>query len=523
MAQTTVEQSRTASQAGRAQNEVRNAATDLMFETNAFTGENYFHRLTECVASYFGVDGVHLTELALDFERVDLVAYHQDNAEPSSVDFSKSAACDKVIALGSLVHDEGAMGQYRNDVALQALRAEAFIGVALRGTAADPIGVLILSHRKRLADAGFIEAVLQLLAPRLGAELERRQHEMAMKRNSARLRLLTDRAKDLSFYVQLSPVREVQYVSPAVEELFGYPPEAFHANPELFFDLLETEARTSFEEALLSTSEEPLVARVKLPSGDPRWVEYHDFAVRDEENQLAGVGGTIRDVTKRVMAEAALEARDRYLQDLLIAIPDTLLLLRSDGEVLDYMPGEVNTGLGNPDEVKGRHIKELMSPAIVGALERTIRATSRSHRVQRVQFEVPGPQPRLHDVRCLPFGEGALLLVLRDLTAQKWFEGEEERQRLREEIDERVENHVSSNAYGLTHRELAVLSLVVEGMADKQIADSLGISTYTVNKHVGNVLGKMNAVSRTEAGVRAIKEGLLLRDQPKESIATPRG
>ena len=58
---------------------------------------------------------------------------------------------------------------------------------------------------------------------------------------------------------------------------------------------------------------------------------------------------------------------------------------------------------------------------------------------------------------------------------------------------------------------VAVLNLVVEGMADKQIADTLGISIFTVNKHVGNILGKMNATSRTEAGVRAIREGLLLQ------------
>jgi DNA-binding CsgD family transcriptional regulator len=196
-----------------------------------------------------------------------------------------------------------------------------------------------------------------------------------------------------------------------------------------------------------------------------------------------------------------------------------LLLLSSDGEVLDYVPGEVNTGLGDPEEVKGRHIKDLMSPAIVGALERTIRATFRSHRVQRVQFEVPGALPRLHDVRCLPFGEGALLLVLRDLTAQRWYEGEDERRRFREALDERVESHSTSNPYGLTHRELAVLSLVVEGMADKQIADALGISTYTVNKHVGNILGKLNAASRTEAGVRAIKERLLPNGGARASTA----
>ena len=53
-----------------------------------------------------------------------------------------------------------------------------------------------------------------------------------------------------------------------------------------------------------------------------------------------------------------------------------------------------------------------------------------------------------------------------------------------------------------------MLHLVAEGAADKQIAESLGISIYTVNKHVGNILGKMGAASRTEAGVRAIREGL---------------
>jgi DNA-binding CsgD family transcriptional regulator len=165
--------------------------------------------------------------------------------------------------------------------------------------------------------------------------------------------------------------------------------------------------------------------------------------------------------------------------------------------------------------VKGRNLKELMSPAIVGVLERCMRAGSRSQKVQRVQFEVPSDRPRSYDVSCLPFGQGSLLLVLRDLTAQKWHDNEERRQQLRDEIDQRIERPARSNAYGLTYRELAVLALVVEGMADKQIADELGISIYTVNKHVGNVLGKMNAASRTEAGVRAVKEGLLPRDRTR--------
>ena len=65
------------------------------------------------------------------------------------------------------------------------------------------------------------------------------------------------------------------------------------------------------------------------------------------------------------------------------------------------------------------------------------------------------------------------------------------------------------NRYGLTIRELTVLRLVATGKADKEIAGKLGISPLTVQKHVANILGKMNAAFRTEAVARALRERLL--------------
>jgi len=69
---------------------------------------------------------------------------------------------------------------------------------------------------------------------------------------------------------------------------------------------------------------------------------------------------------------------------------------------------------------------------------------------------------------------------------------------------------VAGNAYGLTLREYAVLCLVSTGLSDKQIAIELMISPQTVHKHVGNILGKMQVGSRTEAATRAFREGLLI-------------
>jgi DNA-binding NarL/FixJ family response regulator len=87
---------------------------------------------------------------------------------------------------------------------------------------------------------------------------------------------------------------------------------------------------------------------------------------------------------------------------------------------------------------------------------------------------------------------------------------EAEHRALREELEEKIEVEVTArNPYALSFRELTVLHLLAGGKADKEIARQLGISPYTVNRHVSNILGKMGASSRTEAGVRAVRENLL--------------
>jgi LuxR family transcriptional regulator, maltose regulon positive regulatory protein len=51
---------------------------------------------------------------------------------------------------------------------------------------------------------------------------------------------------------------------------------------------------------------------------------------------------------------------------------------------------------------------------------------------------------------------------------------------------------------GLTHRETEVLELIAEGKANKSIARDLGLSLFTVKRHVANILGKTARTSRTE-------------------------
>ena len=60
----------------------------------------------------------------------------------------------------------------------------------------------------------------------------------------------------------------------------------------------------------------------------------------------------------------------------------------------------------------------------------------------------------------------------------------------------------------LSRREFSVLELMTDGLADKEIADRLEITPLTVNKHVGQILLKMDCRSRTGAAVKAIRQGI---------------
>ncbi len=61
----------------------------------------------------------------------------------------------------------------------------------------------------------------------------------------------------------------------------------------------------------------------------------------------------------------------------------------------------------------------------------------------------------------------------------------------------------------LTAREREVLQLMAQGLANKQIALSLGISEHTVKFHLSSLYTKMGISSRTEAVRRGIELGLI--------------
>lgn len=61
----------------------------------------------------------------------------------------------------------------------------------------------------------------------------------------------------------------------------------------------------------------------------------------------------------------------------------------------------------------------------------------------------------------------------------------------------------------LSERELEVLKLIVDGKSNQGIAEKLFITLATVKTHVRSILNKLSVDDRTQAAVKAMREGLV--------------
>ena len=61
----------------------------------------------------------------------------------------------------------------------------------------------------------------------------------------------------------------------------------------------------------------------------------------------------------------------------------------------------------------------------------------------------------------------------------------------------------------LTAREKEILTLIAQGQNNREIAEKLSISLFTVKNHVSNIIQKLAVEDRTQAAIVALKKGLV--------------
>ena len=182
---------------------------------------------------------------------------------------------------------------------------------------------------------------------------------------------------------------------------------------------------------------------------------------------------------------------DKLGGEVLDAWPDMLFHLNREGRYLAYKPAKGLEPYAPSAEFLGRLIHETLPEAVAAESLRNIEQALATGDVQTYMYDLLLPDgPHSYEARLVPIGEDDVLAIVRDVSAAK-------------------NTRAKPEAYSLTKRERVVLSAVTFGLTDKEIGRRLKISPETVHKHVASIRKKMSASSRTEAAVRAVREGLL--------------
>ncbi len=196
---------------------------------------------------------------------------------------------------------------------------------------------------------------------------ERRKAEAAVQDSEARYRLITEQTSDFISLVTYDEHPRFVYISPSHSRL-GYVPEELVGKSPL--DFIHPEDRERLV-GLLTDS----LARFQSGKSTPdRLMETIEFRFRDKSGQWIDAEASAnlikdqvlfvsRDITERRRIQAALEASHAQLEATLNALPDLLLEVDSDGNILDSrLPGQGYQDM-LPEGLSGKTLGSVFSDA----------------------------------------------------------------------------------------------------------------------------------------------------------------
>src|SRR5215208_5905639 len=287
-----------------------------------------------CVVDVVEEDGA-LSRLAVEHEDPDKAALARELQERYPSDPGAPYGVHQVLRTGqpelvseipeSLLEEATSDEEHRAMLRELGLRSYIIVPLAARGLTLGVITLLSAESGRRYgpADVELAEhlasrAALAVDNARLHSEAqkelgERRRAERELRLAEARHRALVERLPAVTYVEALDPDErrtDLIYASPQIENMFGYSPEEWTADPELFVRLLHPEDRERVlaEDERTERTGEPFRAEYRQFTRDGQilWIRDEAVLVRDEEGKPLYWQGVIFDVSEQKRVEMAL-------------------------------------------------------------------------------------------------------------------------------------------------------------------------------------------------------------------------
>ena len=156
-----------------------------------WAAEDFFEALARYLAETLDMDFVCIDRLEGDGLSARTVAVYFDGKFEDNVSYAlKDTPCGDVVGKTICSFPRDVRHSFPQDVVLQEMVAEGYMGCTLWSSKGQPIGLIALISRKPLSNPRLVESILKLVGIRAAGELERRDAEGQIKSLLAEKELL---------------------------------------------------------------------------------------------------------------------------------------------------------------------------------------------------------------------------------------------------------------------------------------------------------------------------------------------
>jgi two-component system cell cycle sensor histidine kinase/response regulator CckA len=346
-------------------------------------GTDFFHVLAEHLAQDLDADSVYIGEFVGGrVERVRTLAVFGDGDVKQNFEFPLSGSPEEEVASGNpSIYLSDLQSKFPSDLLLSELSAEACVALPLNDSVPRVPGLIGAFYRRPLREAKFVQKLLTMFAPRVLAELKRKQAEDTLRESEQRYRA----------FVKLNPVAmwRVEFSGPIATDLsednqvesilqHGYLAECNDAlarllgkeRPEQLIgarvDILSPSGYEAFRGATKSLVRsgyqfETVETSPMDNSGKRRhFLRTHWGIV--ENSKLQRIWGTSREITELRQCQMALSVSEKQLSDLLETLHLTAIMLDREG-VLSFCNDYLLRLTGwRAEEIVGKNWFDQMVP-----------------------------------------------------------------------------------------------------------------------------------------------------------------
>jgi PAS domain S-box-containing protein len=315
----------------------------LVTGTATVTGTDFFAELVRHITEALDVAYTFVTEL-IDDQLVSLGFWANGSLQPAISIATTKTPCEISLREGEYYCEQGIQEIFAEDLALVTMKAEGYLGIALKDDHGRAIGNLCVLDTKPMSETKRAEAIglLQVFAARASAELQRKNVNESLYRLNQELELrvqqrtqeLQERERFLQTVLDSFPLavfwKDRQSVLLGCNQLFAKTsglesPLDVIGKSNFDFSYTEEEAhkytlddRSVMESGL---SKIGLEETITLANGQTNWVETNKIPLKDSLGEVVGIVGTFQDISDRKKAETALLESQRFLQLILDTFP----------------------------------------------------------------------------------------------------------------------------------------------------------------------------------------------------------